>query len=115
MGQARRRLKVTVQHEWIEVRAVGPHYGPQLVVDANLRKEVWIGKRLEYRTAQLTAEIDITRTAIAEAKPQLVVAEDLCGRDPREEHCPILRQWVDRFRGVAGPRVLPVRFELLAV
>jgi len=69
MNEARGRLEVAVQHEGVEVRAVGPHDGPQLVVYANLRKEVGVGKWLEHGAVQLSCEIDISRAAIAEADP----------------------------------------------
>jgi hypothetical protein len=60
MNEARGRLEVAVQHEGIEIRTVGPYDGSQLVVHANLRKEVGIGKWLEHGAAQLSREIDIT-------------------------------------------------------
>jgi hypothetical protein len=60
MNEGRRRLEVAVQNERIEVRSIGPHDGPQLVVHANLRKEVGVGKWLKHRAAQLSCEIDIT-------------------------------------------------------
>ncbi len=75
MSEARGRLEVSVQHEGIEVRAVGPHDGPQLVVDGHLRKEVRVGKWLEHEAVQLSCEIDITRTAVAEADPQQIVPQ----------------------------------------
>jgi hypothetical protein len=56
-----------VQHEGVEVRAVGPYDGSQLVVYANLRKEVGVGEWLEHGAVQLSCEIDITRAVIAEA------------------------------------------------
>jgi hypothetical protein len=69
MNEARGRLKIAVQDKGIEVRAVGPHDGPEFVVHANLRKEVGVGKRLEHGAVQLSCEIDVTRAAIAEADP----------------------------------------------
>jgi hypothetical protein len=58
-----------VQHEGVEVGSVGPYDGPQLVANANLRKEVGVGKWLEHRAVQVSCEIDITRASIAEADP----------------------------------------------
>ncbi|MGO9319434.1 MAG: hypothetical protein ACLQBY_01330 [Solirubrobacteraceae bacterium] len=43
MNEVRGRLEVAVQHKRIEVCTVGPHDGPQVVVHANLRKEVGLG------------------------------------------------------------------------
>ena len=48
-----------MQHQGIEVRAVGPHDGPEVGVHANLRKEVGVGEWLKDRAAQLSGEIDI--------------------------------------------------------
>jgi hypothetical protein len=115
MNEARGRLEVAVQHKGVEVRAVGPRDGPQLVVYANLRKEVGVGKWLEHGAVQLSCEIDITRAAVAEADSEPVVAQHLRAGDLHEVHPFILRQWVDRLGGAAILCVCPVRFELDAV
>jgi hypothetical protein len=104
-----------VQHKGIEVRTIGPYDGSQLVVYANLRKEVGVGKWLEHGAVQLSCEIDITRAAIAEANPQPVVTEHLRGGDPHEVHRIILRQRVDRLEGAATLCARPVCFEFAAV
>jgi hypothetical protein len=115
MDEVRGRLEVAVQHKWIEVRPVGPHDGPEVVVYANLCKIVGVGEWLEHRAMQVSCEIDITRAAIAEADPQPVVTKHLRGRDPYEVHRLILRQRVDRLGGVATLCADPVRFELATV
>jgi hypothetical protein len=69
MNEACGRLEVAVQYEGVEVRAVGPYDGPEVVVYVNLRKEAGVGKWLEHGAMQLSGEIDITRAAIAEADP----------------------------------------------
>lgn len=74
MSEARGRLEVSMQYKRVEVGAVGPHDGSQLVVHAYLVEEVRIGKRLEHGAVQLFGEIDIARAAVAETKPQSVVA-----------------------------------------
>lgn len=56
MSEARRGLEVAVQHERVEVGAVRPRHGAQLVVHAHLREESRVGERLEYRPAQLAFE-----------------------------------------------------------
>ncbi|MCW3018423.1 MAG: hypothetical protein JWN10_731 [Solirubrobacterales bacterium] len=61
-----------MQDKGIEVRSVGPHDGPEFVVDAGLRKEVGVGKRLKDGAMQLVREIDIARASIAEADPQVL-------------------------------------------
>lgn len=48
--EARRRLEVAVQDKRVEVCAVWPYDGSELVVHLNLRKEVGIGKGLEHKT-----------------------------------------------------------------
>jgi hypothetical protein len=48
MNEAGGRLEVAVQHKGIEISTVGPHDGPQVVVHANLRKEVGVGKWLKH-------------------------------------------------------------------
>ena len=112
MRQARGRLEVAVQDKRIEVSAVGPHNRPQLIIDTNLREEAWVGKRLEHGTVQLSGEVDIARTAVAEAEPQPIVAENLDIRDPHEVHGPILRQRVDRLRRATVLCPAPVRLQL---
>lgn len=104
-----------MQHEGIEVGPVGPHDGPQAVVHANLRKEVGVSKWLEHRAVQLSGEIDVARAAIAEADPEPIVPQHLCGCDSYEVHRLILRQRVDRLRVAAALRADPVSFELAAV
>jgi hypothetical protein len=104
-----------VQDKGIEVRSVGPHDGPEFVVDAGLRKEVGVGKRLKDGAMQLAREIDIARASIAEADPQMVVTEYLRGGDPYEVHRIILRQRVDRLGGAAVRCARPVCFELATV
>ncbi len=104
-----------MQHKGIEVRAVGPRNGPQFVVHPNLREEVGVGKWLEHGATELSSEVDIALAAIAEGKPQPVVAKDLDGRDLYEVHALILRQWVDRLGAAAVSRTRPVCLELLAV
>jgi hypothetical protein len=96
--EARGRLEVAVQDKRIEISAVGPHDRPQLIIHTNLREEARVGKGLEHGTVQFPGEIDIAGTAIAEAEPQSIVAENLDGRDAHEVHDPILRQRVDRLR-----------------
>lgn len=115
MRQARGRLKVAVQDKRIEVGAVGPHDRPQLIIHTSLREEAWVAERLEHGTVQLPGEIDIARTAIAEAEPQSIVAENLDIRDPHKVHGPILRQRVDRLRSTTIPRPTPVRLQLQAM
>ncbi len=112
MCQARGRLEVAVQDKRIEVGAVGPRDCPQLIVQTNLREEAWVGKRLEHGTVHLPGEVNIARTAVAEAEPQSIVAENLNGRDPHEVHGPILRQRVDRLRSATVLRPTPVRLQL---
>jgi hypothetical protein len=112
MRQARGRLEVAVQDKRIEVGAVGPHDRPQLIIHTNLREEARVSKRLEHGTVQLPGEIDIARTAVAEAEPQPIVAENLDRRDPHEVHDPILRQRVDRLRRATVLRPPPVRLQL---
>jgi hypothetical protein len=51
MREARGRLEIAVQDKRVKVGAVGPYDRSQLVVHANLRKEVWVRKGLEHRTA----------------------------------------------------------------
>jgi len=58
MGEARGWLEVPVQHERVEIGAVGPHDGSQLVIHAHLGEEIGIGERLERRAVQLAGEID---------------------------------------------------------
>jgi hypothetical protein len=115
MNDARGRLEVAVQHEGVEIRAVGPYDGSQLVVYANLRKEVGVGKWLEHGAVQLSCEIDIMRAAIAEADPEPVVAQHLRAGDLHEVHSLILRQWVDRLGGASTLCKRPVCFEFAAV
>jgi hypothetical protein len=112
MRQARGRFEVAVQDERVEVGAVGPYDRPQLVIHANLREVVGVDKWLEHRAVQLAGEIYITGTAIAEAKPQPIVAKYLDRCDPRDIHSPILRKWVDRLRGAAILRSTPVHLKL---
>lgn len=104
-----------MQNERVEVRTIGPHDRSQLVVHANPCKEVGVLKWLKHRPVQLSGEVDIARAAIAEAKPQPVMAKDLCGRHPYEVHRVILRQRVDRLRGAAALGTVPVRLQLLAM
>jgi hypothetical protein len=63
-----------MQDKRVEIGAVGPYDSSEFIIDTNLREEVGIGKWLEYRTVQLSGEIDIAEAAIAEAKPQSIVA-----------------------------------------
>jgi hypothetical protein len=49
MNEAWGRLEVAVQHKGIQVRTIGPHDGPELVVHPNLRKEVGVGKWVKHR------------------------------------------------------------------
>lgn len=112
MRQARGWLEVAVQDKRIEIGAVGPRDRPQLIIHTNLFEEAWVGKRLEHGTVQLPAEINIAGTAIAEAEPQSIVAENLNGRDSHEIHAPILRQRVDRLRSATVLRPTPVRLQL---
>src|ERR1700683_5707950 len=112
MDEVRGRLQVAVPHKWIEVRPVGPHDGPEVVVYATLCKIVGFGEWLEHRAMQVSCEIDITRAAIAEADPQPIVTEHLRGRDPYEVHRLILRQRVGRLRGAATPFAAPAPFQV---
>lgn len=64
-----------MQYKGVEVGAVGPYDCPQLVVHANLRKKVGVGKWLKHRSAQLSGEIDIARATVAEAQSKPVVAK----------------------------------------
>lgn len=104
-----------MQDKGIEVRSVGPRDSPEFVVDAGLRKEVGVGKRLKDGAMQLAREIDIARASIAEADPQLVVTEYLRRGDPYEVHRIILRQRVDRLGGAAIRCARRVCFELATV
>jgi hypothetical protein len=115
MCEALGRLEVAVQHEGIEVRTVGPHDGPQLVVHSNLRKEAGVGKWLKDGAMQLSREIDISPAAVAETDPQPVMSQHSCGRDRYEVHDPHFRQRVDQLRGAATLCADPVCFELVAV
>ena len=58
-GEARSGREVAVQHERVEVGAVGPYDRPQLVVYANLGEVVGVGERLEHRPLQLPCKIDV--------------------------------------------------------
>ena len=58
MDEARGRLEVPVQHEWIEIGAVGPGDGAELIVHPHLREEIRIAQRLEDRAVQLSGEIE---------------------------------------------------------
>jgi hypothetical protein len=115
MCQARGRLEVAVQHKRVEVGAVRPHDRPQLIIHTNLREEAGVGKGLEHGTMQLPGEVDIAGTAIAEAEPQSIVAENLGGRDAHEVHDPILRQRVDRLGSTTTVRPSPIRLKLQAM
>jgi hypothetical protein len=95
MDETRRRLKIPVQYEGIEVGSVGPNNGAQLVIHSHLREVAGIGQRLEHGAMQLSREIDIARTAVAEAKPELVVTKHVYRGDAYELHGTILRQRVD--------------------
>jgi hypothetical protein len=109
MREARSRLEVAMQDERVEVGAIGPYDRSELIVHPNLRKEIGVGKRLEHRTVQLSDEVDIAGTAIAEVEMQSVVAENFGRYDRYEVHDPILRQRVDRLRSTAILRPAPVR------
>lgn len=39
-----------MQHEWVEIGAVGPYNRSKLIIDMNLREEVRVGKWLKHRT-----------------------------------------------------------------
>ncbi len=104
MSEARRRLEVAVQNQRVEIRTIGPHDRSQLVIHANLSKEVRVSKWIKHRAVQLACEIDVSRAAVAEADPQPVVPKHLRGRNPYEVHRLILRQRVDRLR-VAAARI----------
>jgi hypothetical protein len=91
MDEARGRLEVPVQHERIEISAIGPNDSAELVVNPHLREEVRIAQRLEDRAMQLSGEIDIAPAPIAEAKPKPVVAKHLNRCYGYEHHRPILR------------------------
>lgn len=113
VDEARSGLEVPVQHEGIEVGSVRPHDGAQLVVHAHLRKEARVGQWLEHRTAQLSGEIDLPETAVAEAELKPIVTKHLDRRDGYELHRLILRQGVDRLGSAAATRALPVCLQLL--
>jgi hypothetical protein len=115
MNEARRRLEVAVQHKRVEIRTVGPNNGPEVVIYANLRKEVGVGEWLEHGAVQFSCEINIPRAAIAESDPEPVVAEHLSAGDLHEVHRMILRQWIDRFGGAAALCARPVCFEFALV
>jgi hypothetical protein len=66
----RGRLEVAVQGKRVEVGAVGPNDRSEIIVHPNLRKEVGVGKRLEYGTVQLSAGFsqsapDLARIVVA--------------------------------------------------
>jgi hypothetical protein len=115
MNEACGRLEVAVQHKGVEVRSIGPHDGSQVLVHANPREKGGVGEWLKDRAAQLSREIDVSRAAIAEADPQSIVTEHLCGRHRYEVHPLILREGGDRLRGAATRCADPVCFELGAV
>jgi len=52
-----------------EVRAVGPHQGLELWMDAELLKHHRIAQRLEDGAAKCRPQIDLTRCAVTEAQP----------------------------------------------
>jgi hypothetical protein len=66
----RGRFEVPVEHEGIKISSVGPGDGAQIVVHPHLRKEGRVGKRLEDRAVQISAEVDLTPGFVAEPKPQ---------------------------------------------
>lgn len=115
MRQARGGLEVAVQHERVEVGAVGPYDRSQLVVAANLREEAGVGKRLEDGAVQLAREVDVAGDAIAEAEPQPIATEHLDRSDLHNVHEPMSGQWLDRLRDSAILRLAPVRLQLRAV
>jgi hypothetical protein len=115
MDEARGRLEVPVQHEWIEIGAVGPDDGAEFVVHPHLREEARIGQRLEDRAVQLPGEIDIAAAAVAEAQPELVVAQHLYRCHGYEHHRSILRQRVDRLRNDSAVHAPPIGLKLLTV
>lgn len=115
MCEARGGLEVAVQHERVEVGAVGPYHRSKLIVHVNLREEVGVGERRKHRTMQLSREIDVTRDTIAEAEPQPIVTEHLDRCDSHDIHKPILGQRLNRLRSTAVLRPAPVRLQLRMV
>lgn len=59
MRKARSRLEIAVQDERIEIGAVGPYNGPQLIVDTSQCEVIRVGERLEHGATQLSGEIYI--------------------------------------------------------
>lgn len=60
MCQARGRVEVAVQDKRVKIGAVWPHDSSQLIVHADLGKEVRIGKRLEHWAVQLSGQVDVS-------------------------------------------------------
>jgi len=115
MSEARRGLEVAVQHERVEVGAVRPYDGAQLVVHTHLGEEVRVGEGLEHGSTQLAFQVNVARATVAEAESEPVVTEHLYRCDAHEVHVPILRQRVDRLGSAAVLRALPISFQFLAV
>jgi hypothetical protein len=114
MSEAGSRLEVAVKDQWIEVSAVWPDDGSHLVIDVYLGEEARIGQRLKHRAMQCSGEVYVTQAAVAESEPQLVVAQNLNGRDLHVLHIhPILRQRIDGVGQTAVLGALPVGFQLL--
>ena len=115
VDEAGGRLEVPVQHEWVEVGAVGPYDSAEVIINSDLREEVRIGQRLEDRAMQFSGEIDVAPAAVAEADSEPVVAEHLYRCHRYEHHPSILRQRVDRLGNSSAMYALPICLELLAV
>ncbi len=77
VGQARGRLKVPVQHKGIKVCPVGPNDGAEVVIDPYLAEEIGVRERLEDRPTQLSGQIDVARTAVAEPQSEPVMTKHL--------------------------------------
>jgi hypothetical protein len=66
VSETRCRLEVAVKDQRIEVCAVGPDDGAQLVVDVYLSEEVRVGQWLEYRATKRSGEVDVAGAAVAD-------------------------------------------------
>jgi hypothetical protein len=115
VDEAGGRLEVPVQYEWIEIGAVGPDDSAEFVVHPHLREEGRIAQRLEDRAMQLSGEIDVAPTAVAEAESEPIVAEHLNRRHGYEHHRSILRQRVDRLGNGPAVYALPIGLKLLTM
>src|ERR1035438_3382600 len=113
LWQDRRPSDAPVENVGIKVRAVGPGYGAQVRIDANLREVGGVAQRLEDSLeAEMRREIYHALNAVLEPKMQAIIAERSCANNVHQHD---LLQRRNRLKLRLAPRQVPILHQFHAM